>query len=81
MQHGPVLYSIMPILNSLSDYVDMIAAKRYRLYLREEERNKRHSKWTQYVIVAILWLVKLITNSLEKVNVKSKRVIEKVTVE
>ncbi|HYT42427.1 MAG TPA: hypothetical protein VEP90_08775 [Methylomirabilota bacterium] len=65
----------------MSDYVGTIAAKRYRLYLKEEERKKRHSEWTQYVITAILWLVKLISNTLEKVNVKSKRVIEEVTVE
>ncbi len=75
------LYSIRPILNSLSDYVGTIATTRYRLYLKEEERRRRHSEWTQYVIAAMLWLVKLITNSLEKVNLKSKRVIEKVTVE
>jgi hypothetical protein len=68
-------------MNSLFDYVATIAAKRYRLYLKEEERKRRYSEWTQYVIAAILWLVKLITNSLEKVNIKSKRVIEKVTVE
>jgi septin family protein len=65
----------------MSDYVGTIAAKRYHLYLKEEERKKRHSEWTQYVIAAILWLVKLISNTLEKVNVKSKRVIEEVTVE
>jgi hypothetical protein len=35
----------------------------------------------QYVIAAILWLVKLIANSLEKVNMKSKRVAEKAMVE
>jgi len=68
-------------LNSLSDYVGIITEKRYRLYLKEEERKRRHSEWSQYVIAAILWLVKLISNSLEKVNIKSKRVIEKVTVE
>jgi hypothetical protein len=68
-------------LNNLSDYVGTIAAKRYRLYLKEEERKRRHLEWTQRVIAAILWLVKLITNSLEKVSLKSKRVIEKVTVE
>ena len=33
------------------------------------------------MLLPILWLVKLITNSLEKVSIKSKRVIEKVTVE
>jgi len=59
----------------------MIAAKRYRLYLKEGERKKRYSDWTKHGIAAILWLVRLITNSLEKVNIKSKRVIEKVTVE
>jgi septin family protein len=69
------------ILNSLSDYVGINAEKRYRLYLKEEERKRRHSEWSQYIIAAILWLVKLISNSLEKVNIKSKRVIEKVTVE
>jgi septin family protein len=65
----------------MSDYVATIAAKRYRLYLKEEERMRRHSKWMQYVVAAILWLVKLITDSLEKVNIKRKRVVEKVTVE
>jgi hypothetical protein len=64
----------------LYDNVGTIAAKRYRLYLKEE-RKRRHLEWTQRVIAAILWLVKLITNSLEKVSLKSKRVIEKVTVE
>ena len=68
-------------MNSMSDDVGTIAARRYQLYLKEEDRKRRHSECTQYVIAAILWLVKLITNSLEKVNIKSKRVIEKVTVE
>ena len=75
------LYSIRHILHSLYNYVGTIAAKRYRLYLKKEERKRRHLEWTQHVIAAILWLVKLITNSLEKVSIKSKRVIEKVTVE
>jgi hypothetical protein len=68
-------------LNSLYDNVATIAAKRYRLYLKEEECRKRHLEWTQRVIAAILWLVKLITNSLEQVSLKSKHVTEKVTVE
>jgi len=75
------LYSIRPVLGTLSDDVGTIAAKRYRVYLKEEDRKRRRSEWTQYIITAILWLVKLITNSLEKANIKSKRVIEKVTVE
>ena len=65
----------------MSDYVATIAAKRYRLFLKEEERKSSHSGWMQYVIAAILWLVKSITDSLEKVNIKCKRIIEKVTVE
>jgi hypothetical protein len=67
----------------LSDYVETIAAKRYRSYLREEERKTRRSEWTQHIIAILLWLVKLITTILEKVGIKgkSKRVIEKVIVE
>jgi hypothetical protein len=65
----------------MSDYVGTIASKRYRLYLKKEERKRRYSEWRQHVIAAILWLVKLITNSVEKVNIKRKSVIEKVTVE
>ena len=65
----------------MSDYVGAIAAERYRFYLKEEEMKRRYSEWKQYVIAAILWLIKLITSSLEKVNIKNKRIIEKVTVE
>jgi hypothetical protein len=65
----------------MSDFVGTIAAERYRLYLKEEQRKRSHSEWTLYVIAAILWLVKLIANSLEKVKIKSKRVVEKITVE
>jgi len=67
----------------LSDYIETIAAKRYSNYLREEERKTRRSEWTQHIIAVLLWLVKLITNILERVGIKgkSKRVIEKVIVE
>ena len=67
----------------MSDYIETIATKRYRNYLREEERKTRRSEWTQHVIAVLLWLLKLITNILEKVGIKgkSKRVIEKVIVE
>ena len=67
----------------MSDYIETIAAKRYRNYLREEERKTRRSEWTQHIIAVLLWLVKLITNILEGVGRKgkSKRVIEKVIVE
>jgi len=75
------LYVVRAILNSLYDYVDMIAAKRYQIYLKEDERKRRHSELTQYFIGAIFWLIKLITNSLENVKIKKKRIIEKITVE
>jgi hypothetical protein len=67
----------------LFDHIETIATKRYRNYLREEERKTRRSEWTQHIIAVFLWLVKLITNILEKVGIKgkSKRVIEKVIVE
>jgi uncharacterized membrane protein len=67
----------------LSDYIETIAAKRYRNYLREEERKTRRSEWTQHIIAVLLWLVKLITNILERVGIKgkSKRVIDRISVE
>jgi hypothetical protein len=67
----------------LSDYIETIAAKRYRSYLREEERKTRRSEWTQHIIAVLLWLLKSITNILAKAGIKgkSKRAIEKVIVE
>jgi hypothetical protein len=35
----------------------------------------------QNVIASMPWLVKLINNTLEEVNIKSKRVTEKISVE
>jgi hypothetical protein len=78
--HNYILIFNQAHIENMSDYVGTIAARRYRLYLTEE-RKGRHSGCMQYVIAAILWLVKLISNSLEKVKIKSKRVIEKVTIE
>ena len=63
------------------DYVAQLAAKRYQRYLKEEEKNKKHSKWIQDIIAAILTLIKMIANALQKANIKRKRVIEKVYVE
>jgi len=56
----------------LYDDVATIAAKRYRLYPKEEERRRRYFEWTQRVIAVILWLVKLITNSLGQVSLLKK---------
>ena len=58
-------------------------AKRYRTYLKQQERKKkrRDSQWINSIIAAVFWLLKLITTSLERVNIKRKTVIEKVLVE
>jgi hypothetical protein len=63
------------------EYVAQLAAKRYQRYLKEEEKNKKHSKWIQDIIAAILTLIKMIVNALQKANIKRKRVIEKIYVE
>lgn len=65
-------------------YVAKITAKRYSIYLREEkerENKRRYLDWINRILAAIFWLLKLINGSLEKVNIKKKRVIEKVLVE
>ena len=66
------------------DDIAKFAAKRYELYLKEnKEKNKKkgYSEWIHYIIAAILMLIKLITDSFEKVNIKKRRVIETVPVE
>ena len=53
-------------------------------YLKEEQERKkkiRDSQWINRIIAAVFWLLKLITNGLERVNIKRKTVIEKVLVE
>jgi uncharacterized membrane protein len=67
--------------NNDGDYVAQVAAKRYERYLREEEKDEMRSRWVHNIIAAILMLIKLMTNILQKANIKSKRVIEKVPVE
>ena len=62
-------------------YIAELTAKRYQRYLKEEEKKKRNSKWIQDIVAAILMLIKLITNALEKANVKKKRVVERVSIE
>jgi hypothetical protein len=63
------------------EYLAQFAAKRYQGYLKEEEKKKSYSKWIQDIITAILMLIKLITNTLEKASIKKKRVVEKISVE
>jgi hypothetical protein len=48
---------------------------------KEREKKRRHSDWINRILTAIFWLLKLINSSLEKVNIKKKRIIEKVLVE
>ena len=65
-------------------YIAKITAKRYNIYLREEkerEKKTRYLNWINRILAAIFWLLKLINGGLEKVNIKKKRVIEKVLVE
>jgi hypothetical protein len=63
--------------------IAQFTAKRYQRYLKEEEKEKKkgNSKWIQDIIAAILMLIKLITNALEKANIKKKRVVEKISIE
>lgn len=77
-------------MNSIDLYNDnnsnavKVVAKRYRIYLKEEqerETKRRDSKWVNNIIATIFWLLKLIISSLEKVNIKRRSVIEKVLVE
>jgi septin family protein len=62
-------------------YISQLTTKRYQRYLKEEEKKNRNSKWIQDIVAAILMLIKLVTNALEKANVKRKRVVEKVSIE
>jgi hypothetical protein len=64
-------------------YGAKFTAKRYRTYLKEQERKKkrRDSQWINSIIAAVFWLLKLITTGLERFNIKRKTVIEKVLVE
>jgi septin family protein len=67
--------------NDDDEHIVQVAAKRYQRYLKEEEKKGRHSKWVQNIITAILMLIKLITTTLQKANIKRKRVIERVSIE
>jgi hypothetical protein len=65
-------------------YIAKITEKRYNIYLREEkerEKKRKYSDWINRIIAVIFWLLKLINGGLERVNIKKKRVIEKVLVE
>jgi septin family protein len=68
-------------LSTENEYIATLAAKRYQNYLKEEEKKRRYSKWLEEIITAILMFIKLIATNLEKINIKRKRVVEKVSIE
>jgi hypothetical protein len=61
------------------EYLSRVVSKRWKLYQREE--NQQHSKRGYSFLSAILLLIKLITEFLQKVQIKKKLVYEKVTVQ
>ena len=65
-------------------YPVKFTAKRYCIYLKEEQESKKKrmdSQWINSIIAAILWALKLITSGLERINIKRKTIIEKILVE
>jgi hypothetical protein len=62
------------------DDVSQLTLKRYKRYLKEEKK-KENPKWIHDIIAAILMLIKLVTNALEKADIKKKHVSEKISVE
>jgi len=68
-------------LSTENEYIATLAAKRYQNYLKEEEKKRRYSKWLEEIIAGILMFIKLIATNLEKINIKRKRVVEKVSIE
>jgi hypothetical protein len=67
----------------LSDkYTSKLAAKRWRIYINEQEDKKSMSNKSQNVIIIItVWILKLITCILEKILYKKERIVEKIPVE
>jgi hypothetical protein len=68
---------------STNKYASKIAYKRWHTYLKEEENqnNKKSTAKSNYLIVLILSIIKLILRILEKIQIKRKRTVEKICVE
>ena len=63
-------------------YTSKLAAKRWRIYINEQEDKKSMSNKSQNVIIIItVWILKLITCILEKILYKKERIVEKIPVE
>ena len=58
-----------------------VTSKRYRLYIKEEERKRRYATLLQFITVIVLLVVRLITNIFYKSGMQKKRIIEKIAVE
>lgn len=55
-----------------------VASKRYRLYLKEEEKKRRYATLLQFITATVLMVVRLITNIFDKSGMQKKRIIEKI---
>ena len=63
-------------------YTSKLAAKRWRIYINEQEDKKSMSNKSQNVIIIVtVWILKLITCILEKILYKKERIVEKIPVE
>lgn len=56
-----------------------LAAKRWQIYLREQNEKRRYSYKNRNNLTAIVWLITLVILILEKVHIKKKR-MEKETI-
>lgn len=50
-----------------------LAAKRWQIYLREQNEKRRYSYKNRNNLTAIVWLITLVILILEKVHLKKKR--------
>jgi len=66
---------------NLANYFDAskLAAKRWQIYLREQNEKRRYSYKNRNNLTAIVWLITLVILILEKVHIKKKR-MEKETI-
>jgi hypothetical protein len=60
---------------NLANYFDAsrLAAKRWQIYLREQNEKRRYSYKNRNNLTAIVWLITLVILILEKVHIKKKR--------
>jgi hypothetical protein len=69
---------------STNEYASKLAKKRWHTYVKEENQNnnaKRFMAKSKYLILLILFIVKLILSIAEKIDIKRNRTIEKICVD